>query len=322
MVTINDIAKRAGVAKSTVSRYLNGGSISKKTAAKVDAVVKETGYVPNSFAQSLKAKETKMIGAIVPRLDSYYLSAVIDGADTYLYNHGYRLMLLHTQMNEKRTEDALRLFKANKVDGILFFDDAKYIEKEENNPDSPPIISTFKFIAKQLEGVQEKAAKLLADYLFKMGHRKVTFVDGGDQSIDFDIATQFKKAFFKYKGTFWQEIRFDFDDQESISRLLADKPELIVCSDDTLTLTIMRECLERGMEIPKDISFASFGNHPIAEIFYPGLTTIHYPYFEFGEYLATQLLNIIQKKDVRRSFLDEVQLMERESVYYIDHESK
>ena len=65
MVTINDIAKMAGVAKSTVSRYLNGGSISKKTKAKLDAIVAETGYTPNTFAQSLKAKRTNIVGTIV-----------------------------------------------------------------------------------------------------------------------------------------------------------------------------------------------------------------------------------------------------------------
>ena len=66
MVTINDIAKMAGVAKSTISRYLNGGSISKKTKAKLDAIVAETGYTPNTFAQSLKAKRTNIVGTIFP----------------------------------------------------------------------------------------------------------------------------------------------------------------------------------------------------------------------------------------------------------------
>ncbi len=60
MVTINDIAKMAGVAKSTVSRYLNGGSVSQKTKDKIDIIIKETGYVPNTFAQSLKMKNTNI----------------------------------------------------------------------------------------------------------------------------------------------------------------------------------------------------------------------------------------------------------------------
>ena len=71
MVTIIDIARLAGVAKSTVSRYLNGGAVSEETRHKIERVIKETGYVPNTFAQSLKAKRTGMISTIVPRLNSY-----------------------------------------------------------------------------------------------------------------------------------------------------------------------------------------------------------------------------------------------------------
>lgn len=68
MVTINDIAQQAGVAKSTVSRYLNGGSVSQKTKDKLAAIVAETGYRPNTFAQSLKAKKTTIIGNNYPAI--------------------------------------------------------------------------------------------------------------------------------------------------------------------------------------------------------------------------------------------------------------
>ncbi|MDZ7834772.1 MAG: LacI family DNA-binding transcriptional regulator [Alkalibacterium sp.] len=61
MVTIKDIAKEAGVAKSTVSRYLNNGSVSPKTREKIEAIVKKKGYKPNTFARSLKAQKTNMI---------------------------------------------------------------------------------------------------------------------------------------------------------------------------------------------------------------------------------------------------------------------
>ena len=86
MVTIKDIAHKAGVAKSTVSRYLNGGSVSKKTKAKLDEIVNETGYAPNTFAQSLKAKKTNMIGTIIPRLDSFATNTILASIDEELRN--------------------------------------------------------------------------------------------------------------------------------------------------------------------------------------------------------------------------------------------
>ena len=69
-VTIKDIAEKAGVAKSTVSRYLNNGYVSEQTRKKIDAIIEETGYRPNTFARSLKAQDTKLLGVIIPRLDS------------------------------------------------------------------------------------------------------------------------------------------------------------------------------------------------------------------------------------------------------------
>ncbi|MBP9594842.1 MAG: LacI family DNA-binding transcriptional regulator, partial [Trichococcus sp.] len=84
MVTINDIAKMAGVAKSTVSRYLNGGAVSGKTKAKLDAIVAEHDYKPNKFAQSLKAKRTHMVGTIIPRLNSFATNEALRGLESSL----------------------------------------------------------------------------------------------------------------------------------------------------------------------------------------------------------------------------------------------
>ena len=81
MVTLQDIAKMAGVSKSTVSRYLNNGSVGKNTREKIDAIIKETGYQPNPFAQSLKAGKSNMIGVIIPRYDSPSTNEVLKGID-------------------------------------------------------------------------------------------------------------------------------------------------------------------------------------------------------------------------------------------------
>ncbi|MFY7869100.1 MAG: LacI family DNA-binding transcriptional regulator, partial [Exiguobacterium sp.] len=93
-VTIKDIAELAGVAKSTVSRYLNGGSVGKATREKLDRVIRDTNYEPNQFAQSLKSKQTKMIGVIVPRLDSYAASRTMMGIDEQLTERGYQMLVV------------------------------------------------------------------------------------------------------------------------------------------------------------------------------------------------------------------------------------
>lgn len=119
MVTIKDIAHKAGVAKSTVSRYLNGGSVSKKTKAKLDEIVNETGYAPNTFAQSLKAKKTNMIGTIIPRLDSFATNTILASIDEELRNKQYQLIITNTNQNVKREVENIYTLAKQKVDGII-----------------------------------------------------------------------------------------------------------------------------------------------------------------------------------------------------------
>ena len=101
-MTINDIAQLAGVAKSTVSRYLNGGSVSRKTREKLDEIVRETGYSPNTFAQSLKAKRTNIVGTIIPRLDSYSSNEILEGIDQELWQRQLQLIITNSDQNVAR----------------------------------------------------------------------------------------------------------------------------------------------------------------------------------------------------------------------------
>lgn len=77
MKNISDIAKLAGVSKSTVSRFLNNGSVSHNTKEKLTKVIEDTNYQPNQFAQSLRARRTHLIGAIIPRMNSYAVDETI-----------------------------------------------------------------------------------------------------------------------------------------------------------------------------------------------------------------------------------------------------
>lgn len=92
----------AGVAKSTVSRYLNNGSVSEKTKQKLQKIIEETGYVPNQFAQSLKAQRSNMIGVVLPRFDSPSTNQVLKGMDELAYQKGYQLVLTNSNLDIQR----------------------------------------------------------------------------------------------------------------------------------------------------------------------------------------------------------------------------
>src|SRR5699024_3228995 len=108
----------AGVAKSTVSRYLNNGSISQKTREKIEKIIKETGYTTNTYAQSLKAEKTNMIGVIIPRLNSASTNEVLEGIDATARKAGYQLVITNSNQENARELENIQTLQRQKVAGI------------------------------------------------------------------------------------------------------------------------------------------------------------------------------------------------------------
>src|SRR5699024_9933220 len=119
MVTLNDIAKMANVSKSTVSRYLNNGSVSQKTRKKLDKIVQETGYQPNLLAQSLKDQKSNMVGLIIPLYGSPYTNEVLKGIDSIAYTEDIQLMITNSDLDIERTKKNIRLLQRQKVGVII-----------------------------------------------------------------------------------------------------------------------------------------------------------------------------------------------------------
>ena len=119
-MTINEIAKLAGVSRATVSRYLNDGYVSREKSEKIRAVIEETGYRPSAQAQILRTKRTKLVGVIIPKINSDSISRMVAGISSVLSAAGYEILLANTDNNEKEELKYLQVFTAsNQVDGII-----------------------------------------------------------------------------------------------------------------------------------------------------------------------------------------------------------
>ena len=119
MKNISDIANLAGVSKSTVSHFLNGGSVSPQTKRKLSRIIEEHDYQPNQFAQSLRAKHTNLIGAIIPRMNSHAVDETVKGIVSVCHQHQYQLLLNYTGLDIRAEIEALETFSRSKVDGII-----------------------------------------------------------------------------------------------------------------------------------------------------------------------------------------------------------
>ena len=118
-MTINEIAKMAGVSRATVSRYLNDGYVSEEKKERIAGVIAETGYIPSSQAQMLRSKKTGLIGVIIPKISSDSIGRMVDGIGEELAKEGYQLLLASTNNNEREEVRYLQTFRNNYVDGVI-----------------------------------------------------------------------------------------------------------------------------------------------------------------------------------------------------------
>ena len=297
MTTIGDIAKLAGVAKSTVSRYLNDGSVSEATKRKIQHIIKETGYMPNAFAQSLKAKKTNIIGTIVPRLDSYASSRTLIGIDEELKTMNYQMLISHSNLDLEREIENIHSLVRQKVAGIILL--ATEITEHHlaiiKQVGIPVLIvgQQHKEIPSLIHNDYE-AAYEVGKYVISQGHKKIAFLGvvkffetNRNSSESFSIVSEIMDTF---------------------------SPSIIVCATDNLAIKTMKAVYSRGISIPNDLSITGFGGYEMTEMIHPGITTAKFFYKDAGNLAARKMLSLIRGEDTPMKTVSGFEIIYRESV--------
>ena len=178
-LNIIDIAKLAGVSKSTVSRYLNNGYVSVEARDKIKKVLDETGFTPQRQAKGMRTKKTNLIGVIVPKISSETPARVVEGITEVLSPNGYDILIANTNLSIEKELEYLNIFKSNQVDGIIFMATKvtdKHIEVIKNL--EVPIV----VVAQDIENSPSvyfdefQATKDITNYLIKKGHEKIGYI--------------------------------------------------------------------------------------------------------------------------------------------------
>lgn len=306
-LTIKDIAELAGVAKSTVSKYLNGGSVSEATKIKIKKVVEENNYEPNAFAQSLKAKRSKFIGIIAPCLDSIVTSRVIMSIDRTLRENSYNPLILNTSHNKDLEIDNLESLNRLKVDGIILVaTEITSRHKEIINKLRVPVLIVGQECkeVKSIANDDYNAGATIGEYVAKLGHKKILYF-GVDE---FDIAVGVKRKagiIDKLKEYNVEEIRVEITDfttktTERIAYKVLQNydPTMVICATDNIALGVLKAMHSLGKRVKEDISLSGFGGYDISEIITPSLTTIKFHNEEVGNIAANSIMSMIEGKNI------------------------
>lgn len=306
-LTMNDIAKMAGVGKSTVSRYFNNGYVKDETREKIRKVIEDNDYEPNALAQIMKAKQSKMIGIITATLDSKTSSRMMMAFDEYVRHEGYIPMIINTNHNELRELKSIESLWKLQVDGIVLL--ATHVtmahQKIASKLDIPLV-----FVGQNFEEGYSiiyddyNAGYDVGEYAAQMGHKDILYlgVNQKDEAV----------GFFRKKGIFdalhdhgIQDIHFvetDFTFEKTRKKVshFLDKhiPTMIICATDNIALACYKEIKERGLEVPDDISLIGFGGYEVSSLLAPSITTIRFENEEAGCIAGRTIINLIEGEDI------------------------
>lgn len=322
-MTISDIAKLAGVSKSTVSRYLNNGYVSVDAKSKIEKIIQETGYEPNKFAQNLKSKTSNFIGVIIPRLDSYAVSKTLIGIDEKLKENNYQMIISNTSQSIDREIESLYSFKKQKVAGIILLS-TEITEKHQKAIDDIriPIIIMGQEHYKYNCVVHDdfNAAYELAKYTISMGHKNIAYL--GVTEKDISVGIKRKAGFVKaikeanILNVSYYTTDFAIEDAVAVANTIIEKqrPSLIFCATDNIALGTMKSIFLNELRVPTDISVVGFGGYKVSEIIHPSLTTVKFDYHGAGNTAGGNIIKIIQGENINKLVTSNYEIIKRQTV--------
>lgn len=322
-VTIQDIANMVNVSKSSVSRYLNNGYVSEENAKKIKEAIEKTGFQTNFFAKRLKTKRSKLIGIVLPRMDSVTVGKLLTGINRRLEENDYQGLILISNLNiEKELENIKSLYQQG-VDGIIINSIA--ITKEHiklvNKLNVPMIFTGQKNEFTDYIKIDDyEAGRIMGNYFKEKGHRNVVFagVTEEDKAVGVERKSGFIDAFTENNpesSVDFIETGFSFEKSyEMAKEMMKFSPTGIVCATDNICLGILRYLHENNIKVPDEISLAGFGGYDVGSVLYPTLTTVAFNYDLVGVNTAQGILDLIEGKKLDKHNNVPLKLIERESV--------
>ncbi len=305
-MTLKEVARLAGVSPSSVSRYLNGGPLSREKRAAIQAVIQRTGYFPNQAAHTLRTGRVRQVGVIVPRIHSDAVSQVTAGMAEVLSRQGYLPILGCTDRNPDQEARYLELMQAYHVAGIILMGSLVTEELLElyRACRLPLVITGQRFPGFHCVFHEDYLAmRELAKRMLDRGRRRFVYIGaderdvavgrerlrgardalyaGGRNAEEMPVAV----GDFTWESGYWR-----------MCQLLENFPETdgVLCATDTLAQGALLALRESGRRVPEDVGIAGVGDNWADQISVPRLTSACLDQFQCGREAASILLQLME----------------------------
>lgn len=308
-ITIKDIARKLGVAPSTVSKALKGyADVSEVMKKNVCEMAYSVGYVPNSVAQSLQRGATKTIGVIVPEIKHHFFSSALDGIEDVAFREGYTVFVCKSNEDYEREVINTRNLLSHSVAGIIVSisqntRDVKHLTDVQAR--GTPLVffdrTSDAIEANKVTVDDQEGAFSAVAYLIQSGYTKIAHLAGPEyMKISIERLNGYTAALRAAGITVNPDyiIHGGFDEADGADGFkkllqLDIRPDALFCLNDPVAIGVLLECRKRKIRVPEELALVGFSDNPLASQITPSLTTVAQPAYEMGAAAAKLLLEQI-----------------------------
>ena len=300
MIRLKDIARRAGVSLTTVSKVIhNAPDVSGATKTRVLTLAREMGYVPDSVAQGLRSRTTRLLGLVISAMTNPIFSRITMGIEEQTRQIGYDLILAHTQSDPAREEAIIRRLLSRRVDGIFISPvyrlapTAPIYDNLLRHKTPVVLLSARAGFCQHFVNVEPEdllGAFAATKHLLELGHRRIALLTGpAADPAAMERREGYHRALREAGIEQDESLVFNagntIEDGERASLQMVDeacRATALFAFNDLVAMGAINVLMSQGMKIPHDISVVGFGNISMAEHFKIPLTTITQPKYRLG----------------------------------------
>jgi DNA-binding LacI/PurR family transcriptional regulator len=303
--TIKDVARRAGVAISTVSAVINRSApVSEDTIARVEAAVAAIGYTPHGAAQSLRSGRSRLIGLVVPNIANPHFAAVAREVENVCLAAGYTTVVYSTGQDAERESQVLKMMRVQRVAGLIVIptrSDAEHGAALVDQIHVPTVLLDMYVEGLPYDVIKTdnvEAGRIATEHLLSLGHRRIGIIVGipGLATSD-DRHAGYRKAYEDRGLTPDPDLALpgDFDQTTAHDmgvRLMAlePRPTAIVTISNMMTMGLLFAIRERGLAIPGDLSVVGIDDLEFAQLLDPKPTAVTTPILAMARRSIEKLL--------------------------------
>ncbi len=314
MVRLKDVAEKAGVSVMTISKALrDANDISSATKVRIKILADQMGYVPDSAAQNLRNRTSKIFGLVIPSVNNPLFARMVAAIEERTRDLGYDLILAHTMNLAEREDASVRRLLSRRVDGLFIspvyrLTQTVPIYEELKRRATPTIVlghcGLFCSQFANVESDDIKASHTATSHLIQLGHKRIAFLCGPTS------APWAQERLEGYRRAL-RDAQIDRDDslifaagstidegEKTALQLIDESVEFtaVQAATDLVAIGAANVFLNQGMKIPQDLSVVGFGNILAAEYFRVPLTTLRQPKHRMGDAAVDCMLQILAGK--------------------------